>query len=67
MWIITAISIIGSFFNAKKSILCFYIWIIANLLWFICDIHFKFYSRSALDILQTILCIYGILHWKKED
>lgn len=67
MWIITIISILGSIFNAKKSILCFYIWILSNILWFTCDIYFKFYSRAVLDTLQTALCIYGIIYWKKED
>ena len=58
------ISMLGSFLNAKKSILCFYVWIFANIMWITYDISIELYSRMCLDILQTIICIYGIKTWK---
>lgn len=67
MWFVTLVSIIGSILNAKKSKWCFYIWITANLIWLTYDIHIRLYSRAALDVVQTIICISGIIHWAKED
>lgn len=67
MWIVTVISVFGSILNARKSNKCFYVWIIANVFWLIYDIYTKLYSRAALDILQTIICISGIIHWRKEE
>lgn len=67
MWIVTIISLIGSVLNAKKSKWCFYVWILANVLWLIYDIHIGLYSRAALDTIQTIICISGIIYWKKEE
>lgn len=66
-WIMTAISMFGSYLNSVKSIYCFYVWIIANILWIIYDVSIKLYSRAALDILQTILCVYGIINWRQCD
>ena len=67
MWVVTIISLIGSVLNAKKSKWCFYIWILANILWLIYDIHIELYSRAALDVIQTIICVSGIIYWKKEE
>ena len=66
MWIVTIISLIGSALNARKSIICFYVWILANICWLVYDIHVKLYSRAVLDTVQTLLCISGIIYWRKE-
>lgn len=67
MWIVTMISLIGSVLNARKSKWCFYIWILANTLWLIYDVYIGLYSRAALDIMQTIICISGIIYWKGDS
>ena len=67
MWIVTAISVFGSILNARKSNKCFYVWIIANVLWLAYDIYTRLYSRAALDIVQTGICISGIIYWKKSE
>lgn len=67
MWVVTIISLIGSVLNAKKSKWCFYIWILANMLWLTYDIHIELYSRAALDVIQTIICVSGIIYWNKEE
>lgn len=64
-WIITLISVTGSILNAKHSVYCFYIWIMSNILWIMYDLYIKLYSRALLDIFQTIICIYGIINWRK--
>ncbi len=67
MWIVTAISVFGSILNARKLKACFYVWIIANVCWFIYDMRTGLYSRAVLDTIQTIICICGIFHWDKEE
>lgn len=67
MWIVTAISVFGSILNARKSNKCFYVWIIANVLWLAYDIYTRLYSRAALDIVQTAICISGIIYWKQSE
>ena len=32
-WFLTAISLIGTVLNIRKDILCFYIWLIGDILW----------------------------------
>ena len=67
MWLVTAISVFGSILNAKKSKWCFYVWILANIIWLIYDIYIELYSRATLDVIQTTICIIGIYHWTKEE
>lgn len=67
MWIATAISVFGSMLNAKKSKWCFYVWILANVIWLVYDIYIRLYSRATLDIIQTVICISGIIYWNKSE
>ena len=64
-WILTAISLIGTVFNIKKKIICFYIWAIGDILWFIFDFTGGTYGRSTLDLVQIVLAICGIYSWSK--
>ena len=34
-WFLTAISLLGTLLNIRKNILCFYIWLIGDILWII--------------------------------
>lgn len=51
--------------NVKKNILCFYVWLVGDVLWCIFDLAYKMYGCSALDFVQVILYIWGIISWKK--
>lgn len=66
-WILTAISLTGTVFNIRKKIICFYIWLIGDLLWCIFDLMSGTNGRATLDFIQIILSICGILSWKKEQ
>lgn len=65
-WFLTAISLIGTVFNIKKNISCFYIWLVGDILWFIFDLTAGTYGRSTLDFVQVILAVWGIYSWRKE-
>lgn len=52
-------------FNIRKRIICFYIWLIGDLLWFIFDFTSGTYGRSTLDLVQMVLAVCGIYSWRK--
>ena len=64
-WVLSIVSIIGTWLNAKKLRCCFIIWIACNTGWFIWDIYNNVYSRAALDMVQTAFCILGLYEWRK--
>ena len=66
-WFLTAISLIGTVLNIRKDILCFYIWLIGDILWCALDFHNGTYGRSLLDFVQIILAVCGIISWKKVN
>ena len=65
-WILAFISIIGTVFNIRKKVACFYIWMFGDVLWLIFDMLNGYYGRASLDFLQVILAFLGIVCWNKE-
>ena len=65
-WLITLASLTGAFFNARKSIVGFYIWIVANLSWVVYDLWINEYSQAVLFLAYTGITIYGIITWRKK-
>lgn len=66
-WFLTSVSLIGTVFDIRKKIICFYIWLIGDILWFVLDYTAGVYGRAALDFVQVLLAICGILEWKKAS
>ncbi|MDO4200451.1 MAG: nicotinamide mononucleotide transporter [Clostridia bacterium] len=66
-WFLTAISLSGTILNVRKNVLCFYIWLIGDILWCTFDFTQGMYGRSLLDFIQIILAICGIVSWKKDN
>ena len=64
-WFLTAISLSGTILNVRKNVLCFYIWLIGDILWCTFDFTQRMYGRSLLDFIQIILAICGIISWRK--
>jgi len=62
-WILSILSIVGTWLNARKLRCCFYLWIGCNMGWLVWDIVNTLYSRALLDIVQTVFCVYGIIRW----
>lgn len=65
-WILTTISLCGTVLNIRKNILCFYIWLLGDILWCLFDVIQGTYGRSTLDFVQVILSICGIVAWSKR-
>lgn len=66
-WFPMAISLSGTVLNVKKNILCFYVWLVGDVLWCVFDLSSNMYGCSALDFVQVILSICGIISWKKVN
>jgi len=65
-WIATVLSIFGIVLNAKKLILCWFVWILSNILWII---YFSNNFNLQSLILWVVFClfnIYGWIQWKKD-
>ena len=66
-WIITAISLTGTFLNIRKNILCFYLWAVGNIAWLGFDIASGLFSRAVLDAVHLAFAIWGIFAWRKDE
>lgn len=65
-WILTAVSLTGSFLNVKKKVACFYLWAIGEILWLTLDILNSTYGRAFLDLTQLAFALWGIKEWSEE-
>ncbi len=65
-WITTAICLTGTVLNVKKINMCFWLWLIGNILWLCIDIYNGLWSRAILDIVQGVLALWGIIEWNKS-
>ena len=64
-WVLTFISLAGSFLNAKKKVACFYLWAIGEICWLILDLYSQTYGRATLDFVSCLMAVYGIYEWNK--
>ena len=65
-WIIAVISIVGSFLNIKKNPVCFYLWVVCEVMYWMIDTKNQQYGRAFLDFFYVIVNIYGICSWSKK-
>lgn len=65
-WAVTAVCFAGTLLNIKKRRVCFILWGVGNVIWFVLDMHTGLYSRAALDTMQLATCVFGYKTWTKE-
>ena len=63
-WILAIFYICGSYFNAKKSVVGFYIWGLCAVFWMVIDINREIYGRAFLDFVHLCFALWGIHNWK---
>jgi nicotinamide mononucleotide transporter len=66
-WFLTAMSLVGVWFNIKKNSICFYIWIVANVGWIYVDIKAGLMGQAVLFVIYSVLSVYGIYEWRKPE
>jgi nicotinamide riboside transporter PnuC len=62
----TILAITGVWFNNRKMIVCFYIWLISNSISLVIHLHSGIYSLAARDFIFLILAFEGISKWSKK-
>lgn len=65
-WIAASFSAAGIFFNAKKSLWCWPIWIVSNFLWIWVEFSAKRIPQTLLWVGFLLANIYGWYRWKKD-
>jgi len=66
-YLITAASIIGTIANIYKKRWCFMIWLFTNSAWCVIDTMHGLYAQSMLFVVYTILAVWGLIQWRKEQ
>ena len=60
LWLLTALSLVGTALNVKKRIACFYLWTVVNIAWVFVDFQQELYARSVLDGVHLAFAVWGI-------
>ena len=60
LWLLTALSLIGTALNVKKRIACFYLWTVVNLAWVFVDFHQEMWARSVLAGVHLAFGVWGV-------
>lgn len=64
--LLTVMSMIASFLTVRKFLENWYLWILAESLYFILFIQHSLFLAAFMGIITTILNIHGLLNWKKN-
>lgn len=62
----TILSILGIYFNAKKIIYCWHIWILSNIFWIIYSIQTNQIPALIMWVVFIFSNIYGYIQWRKK-
>lgn len=65
-WLLTAISVAGTFFVIRKKTVGFGFWVVSNIGWVYIDIKAGLTAQAVLFVVYLALSVYGIWEWKRE-
>lgn len=66
-WIAMILSVTGIVLNAKKKMLCWPIWILSNICWFIFFVGSEQYPVLILNVVFALFNLYGWYQWSKQN
>ena len=66
-WVLTILSIVGSWYNIQKNSLCFVIWSLANIGWIISFFFKGMYPQATLFIVYLLFSLYGWEKWSNNN
>lgn len=64
-WILTAMSLAGSWLNIHKKISSWAIWALANFGWVVSFAARRMYAEATLFVVYFFLSLYGIYKWSR--
>lgn len=65
-WLMSAIALTGTIFNAERNIYGFVFWIISNLYMVIRFAYIGEYAQMCLFFVYFLLAVRGIMVWKRK-
>ena len=65
-WIFTLMSLVGNVFVIKKHVAGQIIWAVSNVCWAAYFFSIKEIASAVLFSVYLLLCIWGIISWRKE-
>jgi nicotinamide mononucleotide transporter len=66
-WIAVVLSLIGSYFIAVKKVIAYPIFLIGNTFWILFYMKNDIYSAILLNIIYSVINVYGWYQWKKDE
>jgi len=66
LWLLTALSLVGTALNVRKRISCFYVWTFVNLAWVLVDFRQGLWARSVLDGVHLEFAVWGLCDWTRR-
>lgn len=64
-WVLTSLSLIGTWFNIQKKVTGWVIWLIANVGWVVSFSLKGMLAEATLFSAYTLFSIYGIIKWMR--
>lgn len=65
-WLLTALSLAGTWLNIQKKLGGWLIWSVANTGWVISFSLKQLWAEATLFFIYLILSIYGYIRWKRQ-
>jgi nicotinamide riboside transporter PnuC len=65
-WAATAVTLAGTFLNARQDVRGFYVWGLANLVWMVYGVSTNQVFLSIVYVVNTVFCYYGVQCWRKK-
>ena len=66
-WFLTALSLLGCWFNIQKSVAGWIIWSFANVGWILSFMAKGMMAESTLFAVYLALSIYGTIKWSRPE
>ncbi len=66
-WILTGLSLAGTWFNIQKKVTGWVIWFIANIGWVASFLQKSMWAEASLFGAYTVLSIYGMYKWMRPS
>ena len=66
-WIILIITVCALFLSIKKNKYCWIVYFIADVSWIAINLFYGLYAQATMNVIFTIVCVYGWLEWRKDD
>ncbi len=65
-WLLTILSLLGTWYNIQKKVLSWYVWTVANVGWTVSFLMKEMIAEATLFFIYLIFSIYGIIKWSRK-